>query len=188
MRFVFVMKASSASYYWFSGTSPQLCSTYACSGNVFFFSSCDCIGSMSNYYLFQGTYLFVQFRPVVPAQQPQQFISMPSQHYQHHQHQPVGPGGVPMIGVGMPPQNQQPQFSQPIQQLPPRPNPQLPPPSQAIPMPVARPNLHIPSESMMPQPDSQAPNGYTPGVGGPGMTLSSSYTVKSWPVCCTCSG
>ncbi|WVY96737.1 hypothetical protein V8G54_028888 [Vigna mungo] len=118
----------------------------------------------------------VQFRPVVPAQQPQQFISMPSQHYQHHQHQPVGPGGVPMIGVGMPPQNQQPQFSQPIQQLPPRPSPQLPPPSQAIPMPVARPNLHIPSESMMSQPDSQAPNGYTPGVGGPGMTLSSSYT------------
>ncbi|KAG2401372.1 Pre-mRNA-processing protein [Vigna angularis] len=118
----------------------------------------------------------VQFRPVVPAQQPQQFISMPSQHYQHHHHQPVGPGGVPMIGVGMPPQNQQPQFSQPIQQLPPRPSPQLPPPSQAIPMPVARPNLHIPSESMMPQPDSQAPNGYTPGVGGPGMALSSSYT------------
>ncbi|KAG4918909.1 hypothetical protein JHK85_057190 [Glycine max] len=119
----------------------------------------------------------VQFRPAVPTQQSQQFISMPSQHYQH---QPVGPGGVPLIGVGIPPQNQQPQFSQPIQQLPPRPSPQLPPPSQAIPMPVARPNMHIPSESMMQQSDSQAhsqaPNGYTPGLGGPGMPLSSSYT------------
>ncbi|XP_020207674.1 pre-mRNA-processing protein 40A [Cajanus cajan] len=115
----------------------------------------------------------VQFRPVVPTQQSQQFMSMPSQHYQH---QPVGHGGVPMMGVGMPPQNQQPQFTQPIQQLPPRPSPQLPPPSQAIPLPVARPNMHIPSESMMPQPDSQAPNGYTPGLGGPGMPLSSSYT------------
>ncbi|KAL5139935.1 Pre-mRNA-processing protein 40B [Glycine soja] len=119
----------------------------------------------------------VQFRPVVPTQQSQQFISMPSQHYQH---QPVGPGGVPLIGVGMPPQNQRSQFSQPIQQLPPRPSPQLPPPSQAIPMPVARPNMHIPSESMMHQPDSQvhsqAPNGYTPGLGGPAMPLSASYT------------
>ena len=136
-----------------------------------------------------GTYLFLQFRPVVPTQQSQQFISMPSQHYQH---QPVGPGGVPLIGVGIPPQNQQPQFSQPIQQLPPRPSPQLPPPSQAIPMPVARPNMHIPSESMMQQSDShahsQAPNGYTPGLGGPGMPLSSSYTVKSWLVCCICNG
>ncbi|RDX79377.1 Pre-mRNA-processing protein 40B, partial [Mucuna pruriens] len=118
----------------------------------------------------------VQFRPVVPTQQSQQFMSMPSQHYQP---QPVGPGGVPMIGVGMPPQNQQPQFSQPIQQLPPRPSPQLPPPSQAIPLPVVRPNMHIPSESMMPQPDSQAPNGYGPGLGGPGMPLSSSYTFAS---------
>ncbi|KAK7390989.1 hypothetical protein VNO78_19255 [Psophocarpus tetragonolobus] len=118
----------------------------------------------------------VQFRPVVPTQQSQQFISMPSQHYQH---QPVGPGGVPLIGVGMPPQNQQPQFSQPIQQLPPRPSPQLPPLSQPIPMPVARPNMHIPSESMMHQPDSQAPNGYTTGLSGPGMPLSSSYTFAS---------
>ncbi|KAK7280237.1 hypothetical protein RJT34_25299 [Clitoria ternatea] len=114
----------------------------------------------------------VQFRPVVPAQQSQQFIPMPSQHYQH---QPVG-HGVPMMGVGMPPQNQQPQFSQPIQQLPPRPSQPLPPPTQAIPLPIARPNMHMPSESMIPQPDSQAPNGYTPGLGGPGVPLSSSYT------------
>ncbi|KAK7343536.1 hypothetical protein VNO77_12340 [Canavalia gladiata] len=115
----------------------------------------------------------VQFRPVVPTQQSQQFIPMPSQHFQP---QPVGPGG-PLIGVGMPPQNQQLQYSQPIQQLPPRPSQQLPPPpSQAIPLPVARPNMHIPSESMIPQPDSQAQNGYTPGLGGPGMPLSSSYT------------
>ncbi|KAJ1397274.1 WW domain [Sesbania bispinosa] len=112
----------------------------------------------------------VQFRPVVPTQQPQQFVPMPSQHYQ-----PVG-HGVPMINVGMPPQNQPPQFSQPIQPLPPRPSQQLPLPSQAIPLPIARPNMQISSESMMPQPDSQAPNGYAPGLGGPGVPLSSSYT------------
>ncbi|XP_027363511.1 pre-mRNA-processing protein 40A-like isoform X2 [Abrus precatorius] len=117
----------------------------------------------------------VQFRPVVPTQQGQQFISMPPQHFQPP---PVGPG-VPLIGVGMPPQNQHSQFSQPIQQLPPRPTQQLLPPSQAIPLPVGRPNMHISSESMMPQPDSQAPNGYTPGLGGPGMPLSSSYTFAS---------
>lgn len=115
----------------------------------------------------------IQFRPVVPTQQPQQFVPMPSQHYQ-----PVG-HGVPMINVGMPPQNQPPQFSQPIQPLPPRPSQQLPLPSQAIPLPVARPNMQISSESMMPQPDSQAPNGYAPGLGGPGVTLSSSYTFAS---------
>ncbi|XP_061355627.1 pre-mRNA-processing protein 40A-like [Gastrolobium bilobum] len=113
----------------------------------------------------------VQFRPVVPPQQPQQFISMPSQHYQ-----PVGPG-VPMINVGMPPQNQQPQFAQPIQQLPPRPSQQLPLPSHPIPLPVARPNMHMQSESMIPLPDSQAPNGYPPG--GPGIPFSSSYTFAS---------
>lgn len=115
----------------------------------------------------------MQFRTVVPTQQPQQFIPMPAQHY----HQSVGPG-VTLINVGMPPQNQQPQFSQPIQQFHPRPGQQLQLPSQAIPMPVARPNMQTSSESMMPQPDSQAPNGYTPGLGGPGMPLSSSYMVK----------
>ncbi|KAF7811100.1 pre-mRNA-processing protein 40A-like isoform X1 [Senna tora] len=109
----------------------------------------------------------LQFRPAVPAQQSQQFIS---QHYQ-----PIGPG-VPLMNVGMPSQNQQPQFAQPVQQLPSRPGQQLPLPSQAIPLPVARPNMHIPSESMMPQPDSQTPNGYAPGLGGSGIPLSSSYT------------
>ncbi|XP_057422541.1 pre-mRNA-processing protein 40A-like isoform X2 [Lotus japonicus] len=112
----------------------------------------------------------VQFRTVVPAQQPPQFVPMPSQHYQ-----PLGPG-VPMMNVGMHPQNPQPQFSQPIQPLPPRPSQQLPLPSQPIPLPVARPNMQMSSESMIPLPDSQAPNGYAPGLGGPGMPLSSSYT------------
>lgn len=97
---------------------------------------------------------------------------MPSQHYQ-----PLGPG-VPMMNVGMHPQNPQPQFSQPIQPLPPRPSQQLPLPSQPIPLPVARPNMQMSSESMIPLPDSQAPNGYAPGLGGPGMPLSSSYTVN----------
>ena len=100
----------------------------------------------------------------------------PSQHYQ-----PIGPG-VPLINVGMPPQTQQPQFSQPIQQLPPRPSQPLQLPPQAIPLPIARPNMHMTSESMMPQADSQAPNGYAPSLGGPGMPLSASYTVKFWLV------
>jgi pre-mRNA-processing factor 40 len=91
---------------------------------------------------------------------------MPAQHY-HQQ-----------FNVGMPPQNQLPQFSQPIQQFPPRVGQQLPLPSQMIPMPVARPNMQTSSESMMPKPDSQAPNGYTQGLGGPGMPISSSFMVK----------
>ncbi|RYR37342.1 hypothetical protein Ahy_A09g042244 isoform B [Arachis hypogaea] len=113
-----------------------------------------------------------QYRPVVPTQQPQQFMPMPSQHYP-----PVGPSG-PMMNVGMPPQNQQPQFPQPIQQLPPRSGQQLqlPPQPQPLPLSVARPNMHMTSESMMPQPDSQVPNGYAPSLGGPGMPLPASYT------------
>ncbi|XP_052110361.1 pre-mRNA-processing protein 40B [Arachis duranensis] len=72
-----------------------------------------------------------QYRPVVPTQQPQQFMPMPSQHYP-----PVGPSG-PMMNVGMPPQNQQPQFPQPIQQLPPRPGQQLQLPPQPQPLPLS---------------------------------------------------
>ncbi|XP_054786408.1 pre-mRNA-processing protein 40A-like isoform X2 [Prosopis cineraria] len=104
----------------------------------------------------------LQFRPAVPAQQSQQFIS---QHYP-----PLGPG-VPLMNVGMPSQNQQPQFVQSIQQMPPRPGQQLP-----MSLPVARANMPIQSESMVPQSDSQTPNGYTPGLGGSGLPLSSSYT------------
>lgn len=115
-----------------------------------------------------GQLMPVQFRPVVPApQQQQQFVPMPAQHY-HQQ-----------FNVGMPPQNQQPQFSQPIQQFQPRVGQQLPLPPQMIPMPVPRPNMQTSSESMMPQPDSQAPNGYTPGLGGPGMSISSSFMFAS---------
>ncbi|KAK7269941.1 hypothetical protein RIF29_22761 [Crotalaria pallida] len=112
----------------------------------------------------------VQYRHVVPTQQSQQFIPMPSQHY------PPAGRGVPMMNVGMPPQNQQPQFPQPIQQLPPRHSQQIPLPSQAIPLPIAQPNMHISAEPMMAQTGSQAPNGYTPGLAGPGVPLSSSYT------------
>ncbi|KAI4298591.1 hypothetical protein L6164_032131 [Bauhinia variegata] len=115
----------------------------------------------------------IQFRPVVPPQQSQQFISMPSQHFQ-----PVGPG-VPLMNVGMPSQSQQPQFSQPIQQLPPTAGQQLPVPPQALPMPIGRPTMHFSSGSMMSQTDSLVPNGYTPGLGGPGTPMTSSYTFVS---------
>ena len=98
----------------------------------------------------------MQFRPAVPAQQSQQFIPVAS-----HPFQPVGIGrGIPPMNVALPPgapQAPQPFYSQPMQQFPPR-------GGHPIPLPV-------------PHPNAQTPNGFTPGVGGPGMPLSSSFTV-----------
>lgn len=113
-----------------------------------------------------------QFRQVVPAQQPQQFNPMPSQHFY-----PVG-RGVPLMNVGLPHQTLQPQFSQPMQQLPPRAGQpgHATLPSQAIPLPVAQPNMHITSEKPMPQLNAQIPNNYSPGLGGPERPLTPSYT------------
>ncbi|XP_034227000.1 pre-mRNA-processing protein 40A-like isoform X1 [Prunus dulcis] len=113
-----------------------------------------------------------QFRPVVPAPHSQEFISVASQNFQH-----VG-RGVPLMNVRLPPPTHQPQFSQPMQQLPPRsgqPGHGMLP-SQAIPLPVSQPNRSFASELPLPQPNSQGPNNAMPNLGGPRTPLSSSYT------------
>ncbi|BBH09725.1 pre-mRNA-processing protein 40B [Prunus dulcis] len=113
-----------------------------------------------------------QFRPVVPAPHSQEFISVASQNFQH-----VG-RGVPLMNVRLPPPTHQPQFSQPMQQLPPRsgqPGHGMLP-SQAIPLPVSQPNRNFASELPLPQPNSQGPNNAMPNLGGPRTPLSSSYT------------
>lgn len=120
-------------------------------------------------------FFWLQFRQVVPAQQPQQFNPVPSQHFY-----PVG-RGVPLMNVGLPPhQTLQPQFSQPMPQLPPRAGQpgHATLPSQAIPLPVAQPNMHIASEKPIPQLNAQNPNNYSPGLGGPERPLTPSYTVR----------
>ncbi|KAF9675781.1 hypothetical protein SADUNF_Sadunf09G0068500 [Salix dunnii] len=113
----------------------------------------------------------VQFRPVVPVQ-PQQFIPASSPHFQ-----PAGQG-VTVMNAGLPPQPPQPQFPHSMQQLPAinnQPSHAPPPPPQAIPLTNAQPNRHVMSGSPMP-PHSVQTSNYMPGLGGPGMPLSSSYT------------
>ncbi|XP_010273523.1 PREDICTED: pre-mRNA-processing protein 40A [Nelumbo nucifera] len=116
-----------------------------------------------------GPPMSMQFRPVVPMQQPQPFIPAASQQFR-----PVSQG-ISVSNVGTPPaQGQQLQFSQPTQQLPPRPGQpgSGPPSSQAIPMPYPQPNRSILSVSSQPQQNAQPMS----GIGGMGMPLSSSYT------------
>ncbi|OMO73829.1 hypothetical protein CCACVL1_17115 [Corchorus capsularis] len=112
-----------------------------------------------------------QFRPVVPAQQPQQFLPVAPQQFQ-----PVA-RGVAVMNAGFPPQTQQPQFPQAMQHLPARPGQpgHIPPAPPAIPLPTAQPNQHVsPGASSLPQPNIQTPNNYMPGV--PTSHLSSSYS------------
>lgn len=80
----------------------------------------------------------------------------------------------------MPSHTQQPQFSQPMQQLPARPGQvgHILPPAQTIPVPDVLPNRSIISVSPQPQQTSQVPSNYMPGLGGPRMPLSSSYSVR----------
>ncbi|EXB62121.1 Pre-mRNA-processing factor 40-A-like protein [Morus notabilis] len=108
----------------------------------------------------------VQYRPAVPAQQ---FIPVTTQPFQ-----PIGRGVPPMNALPpAPPQFQQPFYSQPTQQFPPRAQDMLP--LQTIPLPVALPNNH-PLPIAHPQPSVQTPSNFTPGIGGPGVSFSSSYT------------
>ncbi|KAK6277645.1 hypothetical protein POUND7_017968 [Theobroma cacao] len=119
-----------------------------------------------------GSPLSSQFRPVVPMQQGQHFVPAASQQFR-----PVGQ--VPSSNVGMPAvQNQQMQFSQPMQQFPPRPNqPGLSAPS-AQPMHVPFGQTNRPLTSGSPQSHQTAPplNSHMPGLGAPGMPPSSSYS------------
>ncbi|GAV56638.1 WW domain-containing protein/FF domain-containing protein [Cephalotus follicularis] len=104
-----------------------------------------------------------QYRPMVPSQQGQQFIPAASQHFH-----PVGQG-VSSSNVGMPPvQTQQLQFSQPMQQLPPRPSQLVhgTPLSQPVPVPYGSQQPHQPGPAL---------SSYMPGVGAPGVPVMSSY-------------
>lgn len=113
--------------------------------------------------------LISQFRPAVSTQQGQPFASSISA---SPQYRPIGQ----TPNAGMPPGHGQiPQFSQPMQQFPPRPSQ----PghgilsSQAIQMPFI--------QSSMPQPQQVIPplNSHMPGVSGAGNPFSSSYTVRN---------
>lgn len=129
-----------------------------------------------------GMIHFLQFRPMVPAQQGQHFMPVSSASQQFH---PVGQGLLPSQG-------QPPQFSQPMQQLQSRPlQPgSAIPSSQATQMPYYQQNMSFTSGSQQFQ-QAAPPNNHAHGFGGPGAPLSSSYTVKrilnafvdfiSWP-------
>ncbi|XWS54657.1 hypothetical protein CRYUN_Cryun10bG0107300 [Craigia yunnanensis] len=114
-----------------------------------------------------------QFRPVVPPQQPQQFVPVAPQQFQ-----PVA-RGVTVMNAGFPHQTLQPQFPQVMQQLPARPGQlgHIPPAPPAISLPAAQPNRHVSPGASLPQPNIQTPNNYMPGV--PASHLSSSYTFTS---------
>lgn len=120
----------------------------------------------------------MQYRPVVPIQQGQQFIQSASQQFQ-----PVGQG-IPSSNVGMPAsQSQQLQFSQPMQPYPLRPSQpgHATPSSQALPMQYmqTRPITSAPSQSQQP---ALPFNNQMPGLAGGGMPYSSSYIVSSHDV------
>ncbi|KAL5780053.1 hypothetical protein ACOSQ2_010790 [Xanthoceras sorbifolium] len=115
-----------------------------------------------------------QYRPGLPTQQGQSFIPAPSQQFR-----PVGPG-ISSSNVGMPAIQSQPvQFSQPMQQFPPRPSQSVHsamPSSQAIPAPYGQPNRPFTAGSPQSQHTAPAMNSHMPGLGAPGMPPSSSYT------------
>ncbi|XVF64223.1 hypothetical protein PTKIN_Ptkin09bG0151300 [Pterospermum kingtungense] len=119
-----------------------------------------------------GSPLSSQFRPVVPAQQGQHFVPLASQQFR-----PVGQ--VPSSNVGMPVvQDHQMQFSQPMQQFPPRPNqPGLStPPGQPIQGPYGQANRSLTSESTQSHQTAPPWNNHMLGLGAPGMPPSSSYS------------
>ncbi|RDX79895.1 Pre-mRNA-processing protein 40A, partial [Mucuna pruriens] len=113
------------------------------------------------------------FRPVIQAQQGQPFVPMNSQQF--------GPAGhaIPSSNVGMPViQGQQLQYSQPMQQLTPRPmHPGHPAPSsQTIPMPYIQTNR--PLTSIPPHSQQTVPplSNHMPGLPVSGAAPHSSYT------------
>ncbi|XP_061374258.1 pre-mRNA-processing protein 40A [Gastrolobium bilobum] len=118
----------------------------------------------------------MQFRPVIQAQQGQPFVPMASQQFGHAGH------GITSSNVGMPVvQGQQLQYSQPMQQLTPRPiQPGHPaPPSQAMPMPYIQTNR--PLTSVPPHSQQTVPHfsNHMTGLPVSGTTPHSSYTFTS---------
>lgn len=124
-----------------------------------------------------GPSVSAQFRPMAPAQQGQPFLPASSQQFP-----PVGQN-MASSNVGMHAGSNQPmylnQYSQPMQQLPPRPG--MPgvafPSSQAMQMPYAQPNRPVTSGSQQNHPPPPFSN-HTSGVGGMGIPFSSSYTFQ----------
>ncbi|KAH7510586.1 hypothetical protein JRO89_XSUnG0260400 [Xanthoceras sorbifolium] len=79
-------------------------------------------------------------------------------------------------------QSQPVQFSQPMQQFPPRPSQSVHsamPSSQAIPAPYGQPNRPFTAGSPQSQHTAPAMNSHMPGLGAPGMPPSSSYTPQN---------
>ncbi|XAR61995.1 hypothetical protein NMG60_11016564 [Bertholletia excelsa] len=117
----------------------------------------------------------MQFRPVIPTQQGQPFISSASA---SQQFRPVGQGISPP-NAGIPSNQAQPQqYSQPMQQLPPRPAQpaHMTPASQAIPMPYIQQNMPLTSSSPLSQQTAPTMSNHMPSLTGPGVPLPSSYT------------
>ncbi|GMP45548.1 hypothetical protein CsSME_00014039 [Camellia sinensis var. sinensis] len=113
-----------------------------------------------------------QFRSMIPTQQGQPFLPSVSA---SQQYRPVGQG-ISSPNVGIPSNQSQPlQYSQPMQQLPPRPV-HATPPSQAIPMSYIQPSMPLTSSAQSQQ-TAHPLNNHMTGLGGPGVPLSSSsYT------------
>lgn len=112
----------------------------------------------------------MQFRPAVNPQQGQSFIQAASQQFR-----PIGQG-ISSSPVGMPSgQSQTLQFSQPMQQYPPRPT-QPGHATQAIQMPYIQQNRPLTSGSPQSQQTAHPLSNQMPGLVGSGMPLSSSYT------------
>ncbi|KAI3672701.1 hypothetical protein L6452_38798 [Arctium lappa] len=111
-----------------------------------------------------------QFWPLLPAQQGQPFMQLASGSQQFRP-----------LGQGMPPgQSQLPRFSHPLQQMSSWPVQPVhtTPSSLASPMPFMHPNMT--STSCSPQFQSSATtNNHVPGLGGPGVHLSSSFTFST---------
>lgn len=97
-----------------------------------------------------------QFRPVVPSQQPPQFMPPAAQQFR-----PVGQP-IPGANIGMP--GQMPHFPQPGQHLP-HSNP-VPPASQGVPM-AYQPARPMSSAPMQPQQQAAYPGGHLPTMGAP---------------------
>ncbi|KAF7850345.1 hypothetical protein BT93_L5602 [Corymbia citriodora subsp. variegata] len=103
-----------------------------------------------------GSSLPMQYRAVIPPQQGQTYLPVNSQHFR-----PAG-------------QDQLPQFSHPMQQLPQRSSqPSYTPSSQALSMPYAQTSRPLSTNSA--QPGAPPFHNPMPGVGGPGAPLGSSY-------------
>ena len=112
---------------------------------------------------------------MAPVHPSQQFTPPVPQQYQ-----PLGTG-ITATNSGMPPpQTQQMQFAQPIQQAPTRPGPlgHFPPMSQSMALPNVQ--LNRPMSSGMPQPgqNMQNPSSFVPVSGAPGGSLASAYAVR----------